>query len=269
MLVLALGFQVRAYQAGEALVCGQPARLEIVTGQKATLQIRLQNARDSYGIDLQATFDPEVVEVVDADPKQSGVQMTPGTMLRPDFVVTNLVDNKTGRLHYVATQLNPSPAASGDGSVLLVELRGKRPEASSKLSFTAVVVADRRGAKQAVRTQPVELVILAAGAAIPTTSAVPRLTPTVTGQPGATPALIWTASQSNLEEELYNPEGEAGMQAGAGKRIVTTVTMVSIIVSAVLAGVCVCLFIGRRRKGKGARPDEDQELSASGNYDEP
>jgi hypothetical protein len=252
MLVLILGFRVPMPQAGAALVCTEPVRLEIGAGQSATLQIRLLNARGVYGVDLQATFDPAVVEVVDVDAKQAGIQMTPGAFLHPDFVVSNLADNQTGRLRYVVTELNPSPAANGTGSLLTVQLRGKAFGSSSKLTFTSVVIADRHGVKQPVRTQAAELVIVAAGAAQPTAAATPSRMASTPSRPkaSATRSRLPTAAPPNPEDL---PAAEAGSTFAAGDRVLTYLTVGGFAGSIVLAGACVWLLIANRRKKSSAR----------------
>ena len=144
ILILIAGFQAGNFQVGEALVCTDPIRLEIGAGQIETLKILLIDADKIYGIDLQATFDPAVVEVVDANSEQAGIQMLPGAFLKPDFVVRNQVDNATGRLYYVITQLKPTPSATGRGIILKVHFLGKTQGTSSKLTFTSAVIADRQ-----------------------------------------------------------------------------------------------------------------------------
>ena len=153
ILVMSLGLQAGDLQGGEALVNTDPARLEIGPKQIKTMRILLVNAHAIYGIDLQARFDPDVVEVVDADPGQAGIQMISGTFIKPDFIILNLADNKAGTLRYVVTQLNPTLPANGKGTLLSIQFRGKDSVASSKLTFTSVVIADRNGTKQSVTTQ--------------------------------------------------------------------------------------------------------------------
>ena len=159
-LVLLAPFRAVSAQGGGTLVRPDPIVLEVGEGQIETLQILLVNAINIYGIDLQASFDPSVVEVVDADSKQSGVQMTPGGFLKPDFVVRNVADNRAGTLQYVATQLNPTPPANGGGVVLLIKFRGKAIEARSKFTIISVQIADRRGVKQPVTVQDADLIIV-------------------------------------------------------------------------------------------------------------
>jgi len=142
---LLLPSQAALAQEGKALVRTEPAVLEVGKGQIETLQILLVNAQNVYGIDLQAGFDPAVVEVVDADPDQAGIQMTPGSFLKPDFVVRNVADNQAGALHYVVTQLNPTPPANGEGVILSIQFLGKATGIETALTILSVQIADRRG----------------------------------------------------------------------------------------------------------------------------
>ena len=75
----------------------------------------LADAQNAYGIDVRATFDPQVVEVVDADPAKDGIQLSPGTFPQPDFVARNVADNQAGTLRYAITQVNPTQPVSGTG----------------------------------------------------------------------------------------------------------------------------------------------------------
>jgi hypothetical protein len=160
ILVLISGLLAGNPQNGEVLVSADPVRLEIVAGQVKTLHILLTNAHNIYGIDLQSSFDPAAVEILDADSGQTGIQMIPGTFPKPDFIARNLADNTTGKLRYVATQLNPTPPGNGKGLVLSIQFRGKVAGKSSRLTITSVVVADRAGTRQTVTTRAADLVIV-------------------------------------------------------------------------------------------------------------
>jgi hypothetical protein len=199
-LILVAGFQAGAFQDDEALVCTDPVRLEIGAGQVETLQILLVDADHIYGIDLMATFNPAVVEVVDVDGGQTGVQMGPGGFLKPDFTVHNLADNAAGTLRYVVTQLNPTPPASGKGVVLSIRFRGKSPGTSSKLIITSAVIADRRGNKQPLTTQGADLIVVAPKPVTPT----PRPTSTFISIPTALKATSTQAGSQPTEQPFTN-----------------------------------------------------------------
>ena len=112
-----------AAQDQPAIVRSDPAVLEIAPGEMATLTVVLAGAQEVYGIDVRATFDPQLVEVVDADPAREGVQFKAGSFPQPDFLVRNEADNQAGTLHYAITQVNPTEPASGDGVLFTVQLR--------------------------------------------------------------------------------------------------------------------------------------------------
>ena len=140
-----------------ALVRPDPILVEIVEGQIRTVNIVLEDAQDVYAVEVRASFDTTAVEVVDADPGRMGVQMTPGDFIQPDFVVRNGADNDAGTLQYVATQVNPTPPASGSGTLLVIQFRGKSLGEQTDLETEFVIdfidIVDRRGIKLNVQSQ--------------------------------------------------------------------------------------------------------------------
>jgi hypothetical protein len=205
-LTLLLALPV-AGQGGSAIVRTDPTVVEVAAGQTATVQFVLADAQNAYGIDVRATFDPKVVEVVDADPGADGVQMTPGDFLRPDFVVRNVADNEKGTLRYALTQVNPSQPVSGTGVLFTVQFRGKAA-GETALTLAPVEMADRQGQLLPVTIQGGTIKVVASqastqvpaptqpaqgaeptAAAAPTAAAVPTVVPAATAQPAASPAL--------------------------------------------------------------------------------
>ncbi len=133
-----------AAQTGAAELRVDPPALNLTAGQTQTVTIVLQNAAEVYGIDVRASFDPALVEIVDSDPARDGVQMTPGVFPQPDFVALNAADNSAGALRYVVTQVNPTPPASGGGAVFTFQVRG-RANGVSPLRIDLVEMANRSG----------------------------------------------------------------------------------------------------------------------------
>ena len=76
-LTLLLALPV-AGQGQGAIVRIDPVMVEVAAGQTATVKFVLADAQNAYGINVRASFDPQVVEVVDADPGKDGVQLSPG-----------------------------------------------------------------------------------------------------------------------------------------------------------------------------------------------
>ena len=188
------------------MVRTDPTVIEVAAGQTATVKFVLADAQNAYGIDVHATFDPKMVEVVDADPGADGVQMTPGDFLRPDFVARNVADNEKGTLRYALTQVNPTQPASGTGVIFTVLFRGKSA-GETALKLEPVEMADRQGQILPVTVQSgtIKVVTSQASTQVPAptqpahgaeptaaaapTAAVPTVVPAATAQPAASPAL--------------------------------------------------------------------------------
>lgn len=147
-------------QGNEAVVRPELPTLEIGEGQIETLVIILDQAQEVYGIEVRATFDPAVVEIVDSDPDRDGLQMIPGPFPQPDFLVRNTADNTAGTLQYVATQVNPTLPVNGTGIVISIQFRGKTLGQQSAFTIDFVDIADRQGRKLSVRAENGILVVV-------------------------------------------------------------------------------------------------------------
>jgi len=247
LLLLALTSRAAFAQDGKALVRAEPAVLEVGKGQIETLQILLVDAQNVYGVDLQASFDPAVMEVVDADPTQAGIQMTPEPFLEPDFVVLNVADNETGILRYVVTQLAPTPPANGEGVILSIQFLGKATGIETALTILSVQIADRRGVKQPVTFQGADLVAVPPKPPTPTlapTSTITLATPTIllptstSLQPTLRP--IATAGQNDLANNVE------GVNSALSDRILANVTAAGFFGSALLIGLSSWLLASKR-----------------------
>ena len=137
-----------------------PQTLKVRIGKQTSVELKVEKVTDLYGAQLRIKFDPEVLEVIDADPSQSGVQIEPGTMLSPDFVVQNLADNEAGTIDYALTQLPPSKPSSGDGVIARITFRAKKA-AVSQIQFDQFLLANTQGA--GVEAVPQHGQILVAG----------------------------------------------------------------------------------------------------------
>lgn len=209
-----------AAEGQNAVVRSDPVQLEVNAGELATLTVVLADAQSVYGIDVNATFDPQLVEVVDADPARDGIQMTPGTFPKPDFVARNVADNQAGTLHYAITQVHPTEAVNGSGGVFSVQFRAKAPSGQSPFTLTLVELTDRDGVALAVQPENGMIRVLPSGQAAsftPTpTVTVPSATPTsepvattaptaTTSAPANSPA---TVAPTNTPEPLLSPSPE-------------------------------------------------------------
>lgn len=93
-----------------------------------TVALRVEQVEGLYGADVQLHFDPTRLQVVDADPAHPGVQIVLiSDLLTPDLVIHHEADNSLGTIWYAVTQLNPSPARSGSGSLFTFKVQTIAP----------------------------------------------------------------------------------------------------------------------------------------------
>lgn len=121
-----------------------------------------------YALDLRITFNPAVVEVVDADLSTPSIEIEPvndpGLNFKAGFTVRNDVNNAAGTIWYVATQTAPSLPAAGSGHVAHIRLRA-RNNGSSPISLTDIQLATRDG--EQITASAVNGVVVANATAMP------------------------------------------------------------------------------------------------------
>jgi hypothetical protein len=121
-----------------------PQVTHLVVGETSTLDLTIAEIADLYGVEIHLRFDPEALEVVDADPATAGIQVQSGTFPAPDFVVQNQADNDAGTIDYTVVQLPPSEPGKGSGVAALVTFRAKQPTVS-QVEFERFLLADTTG----------------------------------------------------------------------------------------------------------------------------
>ena len=167
--------------------------LTVASGQAAPFTVSISGVQDLYGFDLQLRFDPTVLEVVDSDVSTPGIQVVAGNFLSPDFVVRNQADNQAGTVEFVVTQLDPSPARSGSGTLFTVSFRGLGPGGTSQVTAGRSKLADRNGVLIPATVAPGEMRVVGEGspggstATLTPTGAVSGGTATRTVTPPALP----------------------------------------------------------------------------------
>ena len=196
----------------------EPPTLQIGLNQVEKVNLVLENAHEIYALDLRGTFDPNVVEVVDMDAQQDGIQMVPGSFPKPDFVVRNTADNEAGTFMYVLTQVNPTLPVSGNGIVLTIYFRGKSNGQSSQFAINFVESSDRRGNKMPVQPGEVVLSVVAPKPPTPTLPAQVQDTEFANEQnsqdSGAQPTAPSGAQQTDYSQPVGAP-GRVTPQAAA------------------------------------------------------
>jgi len=176
-----------------------PAYQNIDVGQTANVAFRVENIDQLYGYQVEISFNPAVVEVVDADPTKAGVQVTLGNFLQADFVQENDANNGTGVITCVVSQLSPTSAVSGSGDLLTITLHAKA-QGISDIHFADLKLAKSNGIEITVNQQSAQVGVgnvnqptatpTATNTVVPTATATPTTVPgaTATPTPTATPA---------------------------------------------------------------------------------
>lgn len=188
-LVLALTPVGASEAQSAALIRLAPGAATVGAGLTTAVTVRIENVADLYGCDIRLSFDPAAVEVVDADSLSEGVQIRPGELLSPDFVVRNQADNAAGTVWFAMTQLNPSEAVTGSGVVLTVLFRGKAAGASSPLTVIYHKLASRSGDLIPASTEDGEIRVVSDEQAPPTPTVAPTRPP-ATAVPTALPPTV-------------------------------------------------------------------------------
>jgi hypothetical protein len=164
------GFVIQPAQATLKLV---PQAVQLDVDATTVLDLAITQVSGLYGIEAHLRFDPEVLEVVDADPTREGVQLEAGTFPTPDFVALNRVDNVAGTIDYAVTQLSPREPREGSGVVARITVRAKQPSMTLVeiekfiLTDTSAGVIDARGENGEIRVRPdVPWLLFGAGGAL-------------------------------------------------------------------------------------------------------
>jgi hypothetical protein len=101
----------------------EPAYAPLPAGDSVTVDVMVEGVSDLYGAALEISFDPGLLEVVDADAGTAGVQIGEGGCPVPDFVVQNTVDNAAGVINYDVVSLNPTAPCEAGGVVAQITFR--------------------------------------------------------------------------------------------------------------------------------------------------
>ena len=127
-----------------AIVHLAPSEAEVKVGQVADVSAVIENVTGLYGAELRLSFDPDILQVVDADGATAGIQAIPGQVPYPDYVAKNEADNTAGTVWYAVTQLSPREPASGSGTMITVRFKAKAA-GTSRIEVSFVQLANPNG----------------------------------------------------------------------------------------------------------------------------
>ena len=168
----------------------EPQTLVMYLGEKAQFSIGITNAENFYGFELQISYDPTKVQVVDGDPSKAGIQLIPGDMYEvgQGFLVASEADNEAGKAQFVFTLLAPAPPLVGDGTLVTVEFEAIDVGTSS-IDLGQVIIASPDGEALPFTAIGGQVII----------ESVPEVTPSLSVTPIEQSTLIATIPLSTTE----------------------------------------------------------------------
>jgi LysM repeat protein len=186
LLVALLGAPSGLVMAADPVVTVSPSSSSVAVGNNVVVNITAQNVSNLFGAEFHLTFDPNLLEVVDADAGTDGLQIGIGDFLAADFVAQNVADNATGTVDFGLSQMSPHGPVSGSGTLATITFKGKA-NGTANLSFTDVLLADSGGGQIAASAQNGS-VSVGGGTNPPQPTNTPTPTPTTSPtDPTATP----------------------------------------------------------------------------------
>ena len=180
----------RSLHATSTRVEFNPSSLELSQGQITTVDLMVYDVVDLCGFELQISFDPSVVRIIDADPEGDGVNITPGDFINPYFLVENICDNTAGTIDICIIQTFPQPPRTGTGRLASIILEAVGP-GNADFQFEGMLLSNQEGRVLAGDTFPPSFVVLGGtpDGPSPTATSTPTssATPTPTATTSATP----------------------------------------------------------------------------------
>jgi len=176
-------------QESHAVLRFAPPALELMPDAQGTVDILVENVQNLYGLEFQLAFDPNIIEVIDADPDEEGVQIKPADWWKDGFVAVNNVDNGSGRIDFAATLLRPALPASGNRVAATISLAARKTGVSS-LSVESAILSTRNAEAISYTKQAGEIGVNASGQA-PNMHASARPV-------GSAPGRLWLAGAAIL-----------------------------------------------------------------------
>ena len=126
-----------------------PPTLDLAPGDVATLDLRVESTSQLAGAEVHVTFDPALLEVIDADSATEGTQIAHGDFLSPDFVVQNSANPGDGTVDYAIASMELDQSASGSGVLARITFRALA-EGETLVTISGALLADLEG-------QPIEV----------------------------------------------------------------------------------------------------------------
>lgn len=191
-----------------------PEVQEVNTGEVYQFQVEVTGAIDINAFDIHLAYDPDVIEIQDADEDMDGIQVGFGDFLVPDFVLKNEVDEEAGTIWVVMTQVYPNLPKTGDGVLLVIDFIAIRPNQETDVEVSKAVLATGTGQEYETPGTPGTIEVVGDEVVLPTrtaTSPAPTATrtnvtnPTSTSNPAATSTSAPTRTRTATSAAFVQP----------------------------------------------------------------
>ncbi|HVO59028.1 MAG TPA: cohesin domain-containing protein [Dongiaceae bacterium] len=115
-----------------------PASINLVAGQTATLGVSIENVTDLYSIPMMLQYDPSVISIEEV---QHGGFLSSGNQ---EIAIVQRVDKEHGQAMVAATRQPNTPGVTGSGTLLGIVVKALKPGATN-LSIVQVNAKDSTG----------------------------------------------------------------------------------------------------------------------------
>ena len=170
-----------------------PAQASVLPGETTDVTVSISGVTNLYSASVHITFDPAVLQVVDADPGLAGVQVSPGYFPGPSQgpgeITVNSANNAAGTIDYDFTLIQDAPPAAGSGVLAYIQFEGSAA-GQSEVAVANVALWD--SGEQPIDAASVGGQVTVADA--PTATPAPTDTPAPTQTAGATATRAATAT---------------------------------------------------------------------------
>ena len=121
-----------------------PDRLETtLCSLRDTMQIRVENAVNLAVVEMEISYDPAVIQVIDADDARRGVQVRPDSVFSTDSIFTNDVDTDRGIIQFGAGVIGV-PVINGSNPLIAIDWRPQRV-GTSTVTIESLTLTDSNG----------------------------------------------------------------------------------------------------------------------------
>lgn len=212
-MLLLMGFTNARAQKLETLF-GVMEPAVVAPGATVQVPVAVKDVAGLYAVDFSLEYDPTIVQLVDADAIQPGIQAGLGTFLDPGLLVFNTADNQKGEYRFVMSQYNPSLPKSGEGNIVVLTFKGIST-GESNIHFTGVELLSGEITAIQAKVLDSNIQVISGAATQAATIAVAQATGLIIlPKDTPTPTVTATTISTRTPEPQPSPGGEN--QAGNG-----------------------------------------------------